>query len=98
MISLSVSSRQPAQLPWSTERLVHKCAIALGMVIDESTLSNYTSALNSYITFCRLHDRPIEPTRDTLSFLHCLHVPSHQARLSQHLFVWNLQPTRNVLP
>jgi hypothetical protein len=38
------------------------------MVIDESTLSNYTSALNSYITFCRLHDRPIEPTQDTLSF------------------------------
>jgi hypothetical protein len=98
MISLSASSRQPAWLPWSTERLVHERAIALGMVLDKSTLSNYTSALNSYITFCHLHNRPIEPTRDTLSFLHRLHVPSHQARLSQHLFVWNLQPTQNVLP
>jgi hypothetical protein len=38
------------------------------MVIDESTLNNYTSALNSYITFCRIHGRSIEPTQDTLSF------------------------------
>lgn len=47
---------------------MHERSIALGMAIDESSLANYTSALNSYITFCRMHGFPIDPTPDTLSF------------------------------
>ena len=32
------------------------------MAVDHSTHGNYTSATNSYITFCRLHGFDIEPT------------------------------------
>ena len=49
------------------ERLIHKRALALGHVIDKSTLSNYSSALNSYLNFVTLHELPVEPTADTLS-------------------------------
>ncbi|KAF8985853.1 hypothetical protein BDQ17DRAFT_1259973, partial [Cyathus striatus] len=42
-------------------------AITFGYAIDQSTSSNYTSALNSYLTFCKSHRIPAEPTSDTLS-------------------------------
>ena len=50
------------------ERLVHERAVALGNIIDKSTLSNYSSALNSYLNFVKLHGFPVEPTTETLSF------------------------------
>ena len=50
------------------EQLVHKWITALGHDIDKTTLENYGSALNSYITFTTTHNLPIEPTTDTLSF------------------------------
>ena len=68
MIRGSRRSRQPVREVWTRERLVHERAIALGNVIDKSTLSNYSSALNSYLNFVRLHDFPVEPTPETLSF------------------------------
>ena len=68
MTSMTRKTRQPARTAWSRERLIHERAIALGNVIDRSTLSNYTSALNSYLNFVKLHDLPVEPTPDTLSF------------------------------
>lgn len=68
MIQGSRRARQPVREVWSRERLVHERAIALGNVIDKSTLSNYSSALNSYLNFVRLHDLPVEPTPETLSF------------------------------
>ena len=37
------------------------------MAIDTSTHLSYTSALNSYLTFCKLHDFDINPTPETLS-------------------------------
>jgi hypothetical protein len=37
------------------------------MAIDESTHLSYTSALNSYLTFCKLHNFDINPTPETLS-------------------------------
>ena len=49
------------------ERLIHERALALGHVIDKSTLSHYSSALNSYLNFVTLHELPVEPTADTLS-------------------------------
>jgi len=61
-------SRQPVRVVWSRERLVHEHAIALGNAMDKSTLSNYNSALNSYLTFVKSHDFPVEPTPETLSF------------------------------
>jgi hypothetical protein len=62
------NTRQPHRVVWSRERLVHERAVALGNVIDKSTLSNYSSALNSYLNFVKLHDFPVDPTPETLSF------------------------------
>jgi hypothetical protein len=50
------------------ERLVNERSISLGYSLDASSFSTYTSALNSYLTFCNLHGLPVEPTPDTLSF------------------------------
>jgi hypothetical protein len=49
------------------ERLDAELAINLGMAIDRSTYSSYSSALNSYLTFCRLHNLDIEPTQRNLA-------------------------------
>jgi hypothetical protein len=68
MIELSEGARQPVREAWSLERLTHQRSIALGLSIDPSSHNTYTSALNSYITFCRIHNFPIEPTPDTFSF------------------------------
>jgi hypothetical protein len=68
MIQNNRKTRQPIREVWSQERLVHERAIALGNVIDQSTLSNYTSALNSYLNFVKLHNLPVDPTLETLSF------------------------------
>ncbi|KAH7870145.1 uncharacterized protein C8R40DRAFT_1163227 [Lentinula edodes] len=62
------SSRQPVHEIWSWECLLHERNIALGSVLEPSSLSSYTSAVQSYVTFCRNHDFPIDPTTDTLSF------------------------------
>ena len=48
--------------------LVHERSLALGNVVDKSTLSSYGSALNSYLNFIRMHDFPVKPTAETLSF------------------------------
>ena len=68
MIRSQLKSRQPARTAWSRERLLRERAIALGQAIDTSTLKTYSSALNSYLTFIRIHNLPVEPTPDTLSF------------------------------
>ena len=68
MIISQVRSCQPPQAVWPRDRLLRERAIALGLVINVSTLNCYGSALNSYLTFVRLHHLPVEPTPDTLSF------------------------------
>lgn len=68
MFSVSPSSRQPPRAPWTIQRLIHARAIALGNAIDRSTAVAYTSHLQSYLTFCKLHNFPVAPTADTLSF------------------------------
>jgi len=68
MIPLSSRSRQPAHDAWTHERLLHERAIALGHIIDPSTSVTYNSHLQSYLTFCKMHDFPIEPMANTLSF------------------------------
>ena len=60
-------ARQPFRVAWSKERLIHERAVTLRNVIDKSTLSNYSSALNSYLNFVKLHDLLVDPTPDTLS-------------------------------
>ena len=68
MINSGVKSKQKRRLAWTRERLLRERAIALGQAIDTSTWKNYGSALNSYLTFVRIHNFPIEPTADTISF------------------------------
>ena len=68
MIHSHVKSRQPARPAWSRDCLLRERAIALGQAIDTSTLKSYGSSLNSYLTFVCIHDLPVEPTPDTISF------------------------------
>jgi hypothetical protein len=68
MIDITLGSRQPLRLPWTLERLNLERSILLRLAIDESTALSYSSALNSYITFCKLHHLPIEPTANMLSY------------------------------
>lgn len=64
----SASSRQPQREPWTIERLISERAIALGSALSEGSHTTYSSALQSYLAFCKSHIRPVEPTEDTLSF------------------------------
>ena len=68
MIDSGIKSKQKRRHAWTRERLLRERAIALGQAIDTSTWKNYGSALNSYLSFVRLHDFPVEPTADTISF------------------------------
>jgi hypothetical protein len=61
-------ARQPVREPWSHERLVRERALALCSALDLTTQRNYGSACNSYLAFVRMHDLPVDPTPDTLSF------------------------------
>jgi hypothetical protein len=68
MINISAKSRQPRRDAWTMEHLVNEHSISLGYSLDTSSFGAYTSALNSYLTFCNLHELPVDPTPDTLSF------------------------------
>lgn len=68
MISITHGSRQPVRQPWAMDHLIYEQSILLGMAIDASTATTYTSATNSYLTFCKLHNIPIDPTAETLSY------------------------------
>ena len=68
MLQVTPSSRQPKREAWTMEQLVNERSISLGYSLDTSSFGTYTSALNSYLTFCNLHRLPVEPTPDTLSF------------------------------
>ena len=65
---VSRPTRQPKWEAWSMEHLVHERVMALRNTIDPSTLQNYSSSLNSYLAFTRLHHLPTDPTEDSLSF------------------------------
>ena len=68
MIQISSSSRQPKREAWTRERLINERSISLGYSLDTSSFGTYILALNSYLTFCNLHELPVDPTPDTLSF------------------------------
>ena len=84
MIDSGVKSKQKRCAAWTWECLLHERAIALGQVIDVSTWKNYSSALNLYLLFVRLHNFPVEPTADTISFFTifmCHHIKPDQSTL-----------------
>src|SRR6267154_708534 len=68
MITIAQGSRQPVRQPWTMDRLIHERSILLRMAIDNSTANTYTSATNSYLAFCKIHNIPITPTSKTLSY------------------------------
>ena len=68
MLQVSATSRQPVREAWTMDRLINERSISLGYSLDSSSFGAYTSALNSYLTFCNLHHFPVDPTPDTLSF------------------------------
>jgi len=68
MIQSKTQSRQSICVAWTLEHLLIKRSITLGFALDCSTQSTYSSALNSYFTFCNLHHLDPYPTADTLSF------------------------------
>ncbi|PBK99579.1 hypothetical protein ARMGADRAFT_919822 [Armillaria gallica] len=68
LIDVTPGSRQRPREPWTLEKLYHERCLALGSAIDTATLGPYNSALNSYITFCKIHDFPVKPTIDTMSY------------------------------
>ena len=59
---------QPHHELWTPEHLNYKHSILLGMSIDTSTATTYSSALNSYLTFCKMHMLPVDPIPQTLSY------------------------------
>lgn len=67
MIHTTVEARQPLRDAWPMERLVYERSVNLGLALDRSTNQTYSSALNSYVTFCDLHHLALDPTVDTLS-------------------------------
>ncbi|PBK81344.1 hypothetical protein ARMGADRAFT_948342 [Armillaria gallica] len=68
LINVTPGSRQKAHEPWTLEKLYHERCLALGSAIDTAMLGPYNSALNSYITFCKIHNFPVKPTGDTMSY------------------------------
>jgi hypothetical protein len=68
MLNAVTRDRQPPRLAWSREKLLRERTVALGHAIELSTFQTYNSHLQSYLTFCKIHSFPIDPTPDTLSF------------------------------
>ena len=68
MIHMTSLSWQPVWAAWTMECLVYENSILLGMAIDTTTTLTYSSAANSYLTFCKLHCLPVDPTPETLSY------------------------------
>lgn len=53
---------------WPIERLTHERNIAVGSALALSSNSACNSAVQSWIRFAKLHELPLEPSAETLSF------------------------------
>ena len=77
------------------DRLINERSISLGYSLDSSSFGAYSSALNSYLTFCNLHHFPVDPTPDTLSF-YVVFLSSHINPKSVNSYLsgicWQLKP------
>src|SRR5258708_39134781 len=61
-------ARRPNWEWWSLERLREARVLAVGAALERSARHTYASALRAYTDFCDLHQFPLRPTADTLSF------------------------------
>ena len=89
-LRLSSRARQPTRAAWSMEHLIVEHSIILGCALDHSTQASYSSALNSYLTFCQLHHLDPEPTVNILS-LYITFMSHHIEPHSVHLYVNQLE-------
>jgi hypothetical protein len=83
MIIEPYKARQPVREAWSLDKLFRKRAYAMEHALDKSSKRSYASALNSYLSFCDLHNLPVDPTPDTLSFFvtfMCDHIEPRSVR------------------
>ena len=69
------------------EMLLREHALTLSNSVDVSTTQTYGSVLNSWIAFIQMHNFPLEPNPDTLSFFvvymsHHIHPKSVRSYLS----------------
>lgn len=87
MIPRSTRARQHHRKPWPIDELFRKRAIALGMALGNSSRSSYTSATNSYLHFCDIHNFQVNPTAETLS-LYVVYMSHHidPRSVDQYLF------------
>ncbi|KIJ47457.1 hypothetical protein M422DRAFT_164044 [Sphaerobolus stellatus SS14] len=68
IILQAILTKQPLWEPWSFERLVCECTVAISLSLESSTSAAYKSHLQSYLAFCHNNNLPINPTSNTLSF------------------------------
>ncbi|KAF9516123.1 hypothetical protein BS47DRAFT_1371823 [Hydnum rufescens UP504] len=76
-------THQPVWAAWSLEKLAFERALALGSAVDDSSARSYNSATQSYLSFCKLHHFPIDPTPDSMSFyvvFMCAHIRPSSVR------------------
>jgi hypothetical protein len=95
MIKISDSSPQPIQELWMMDCLINEQSITLRFSLDSSTFGAYTSTLNSYLTFCNMHNLPVDPTPDTLSFYAIFissYINSKSADSYLSAICWQLEP------
>ena len=67
-MEISPTAWQPHCELWTLEQLNYEHSIILGMLINHSTSTIYSSTLNLYLTFCKSHGLPVDPTPKTLSY------------------------------
>src|SRR5882724_8930268 len=68
MFLMPVKPKQSQRAAWSRDHLFSEWAIALGHALANSTVQTYSTHLQSYLTFCKLHQFLLQPTANTLSF------------------------------
>lgn len=67
-MSSSADRHRVARTRWPIERLTHERNVAVGSALALSSNSAYNSAVQSWIRFAKLHEFPLEPSAETLSF------------------------------
>ena len=67
-IGVPPSARQRKRAHWLMGTFREQWTLALGAAVERSTAQTYTSAATSYITFCDLHNFPMEPTVKRLCY------------------------------
>ena len=94
MIGITPVAWQPHHELWTPECLNYKHSILLGMFIDTSTATTYSSALNSYLTFCKMHALPVDPIPQTLSY----YITFQSFFIDRLIPIWYQQSTRALFP